>query len=388
MSHIDELIAELAPNGVPFYPMWQLTTWDKRFNAVDRHKQPRIGKYRYLLAKELSPLAVEGGDVKILTTNESNLWTNEEIVAGPVHDAEIIAIPWGGNAIVQHYSGRFITSDNRIAIANDPEQLDMKFLYYFMTNNLGELASFYRGSGIKHPSMAKVLDWRIPVPPLEVQREIVRVLDQFTQLEAELEAELEARRRQYEHYRRTVLDKAFDGSSVRKLGEIADLNWGDTNTTKSSYIKNGGYIAFSAAGPDGMLDHFDYDRNAVVLSAIGALSGKTWRASGRWSCIKNTIRFFSRDESVVLTDYLYWVTSVAGFWPRRGSAQPFISKGDADQVLIPVPSIEEQRRVVRTLDKFDALVNDITSGLPAEIAARRKQYEYYRDKLLTFTEAA
>ena len=148
MSRIDELIAQLCPEGVPFYPMWQLATWDKRFNAVDRYKQPRIEKYRYLLAKELSPLIVEGGDVKILTTNESDLWTNEELVDGPIHEAEIIAIPWGGNAIVQHYSGRFVTSDNRIAVANDPAKLNLKFLYYFMTNNLGELASFYRGSGI------------------------------------------------------------------------------------------------------------------------------------------------------------------------------------------------------------------------------------------------
>jgi type I restriction enzyme S subunit len=126
----------------------------------------------------------------------------------------------------------------------------------------------------------------------------------------------------------------------------------------------------------------------VVLSAIGAQAGKTWRTSGKWSCIKNTIRFFSRDESVVTTDYLYWITSRAGVFPRRGSAQPFISKGDADAVLIPVPPLEEQARIVAILDAFDSLVNDLSVGLPAELAARRKQYEHYRDRLLTFKEAA
>ncbi len=127
MSRIDELIAELCPDGVVFRPIRQLTTWDKKFNAVERFKQPEVRKYRYLLANEMTPFVVEGGDVKLLTTNDSNLWTTEAVVGGPIHEGEIIAIPWGGNAIVQYFNGRFVTSDNRIAVANDPNELSRLF---------------------------------------------------------------------------------------------------------------------------------------------------------------------------------------------------------------------------------------------------------------------
>jgi type I restriction enzyme S subunit len=171
------------------------------------------------------------------------------------------------------------------------------------------------------------------------------------------------------------------------MGEVADLNWGDTSKTKSSYVKNSsGFVAYSATGPDGLLDSYDYDKTGIVLSAIGALAGKTWLASGKWSCIKNTIRIFSVDENLVRTEFLYWVSSVPNYWPRRGSAQPFISKGDADSILVPIPSLQIQDEVCKTLRALQELIQDINSGLPAEIAARRQQYEYYRDKLLTFKE--
>lgn len=385
MSHIDDLIHELCPNGVEFKAVGEVTAKGSNIKWVNAGE----AEFQYIDLSSVDLVTRRIGETVSITADNAPSRARQIVQTGDVLFATTRPAQMRWAVIPAEYDGQ-IASTGYCVLRPDTSVVLTNFLAHILgADTFRQYVEANQVAG-NYPSIPdnRVRAYRIPVPPLEVQREIVRVLDQFTQLEAELEAELEARRRQYEHYRRTVLDKAFDGSSVRKLGEIADLNWGDTNTTKSSYIKNGGYIAFSAAGPDGMLDHFDYDRNAVVLSAIGALSGKTWRASGRWSCIKNTIRFFSRDESVVLTDYLYWVTSVAGFWPRRGSAQPFISKGDADQVLIPVPSIEEQRRVVRTLDKFDALVNDITSGLPAEIAARRKQYEYYRDKLLTFTEAA
>lgn len=385
MSHIDDLIHELCPNGVEFKAVGEVTAKGSNIKWVNAGE----AEFQYIDLSSVDLVTRRIGETVSITADNAPSRARQIVQTGDVLFATTRPAQMRWAVIPAEYDGQ-IASTGYCVLRPDTSVVLTNFLAHILgADTFRQYVEANQVAG-NYPSIPdnRVRAYRIPVPPLEVQREIVRVLDQFTQLEAELETELEARRRQYEHYRRTVLDKAFDGSSVRKLGEIADLNWGDTNTTKSSYIKNGGYIAFSAAGPDGMLDHFDYDRNAVVLSAIGALSGKTWRASGRWSCIKNTIRFFSRDESVVLTDYLYWVTSVAGFWPRRGSAQPFISKGDADQVLIPVPSIEEQRRVVRTLDKFDALVNDITSGLPAEIAARRKQYEYYRDKLLTFTEAA
>ncbi len=223
MSKIDELIQKFCPDGVEYQYLWQLTTWDKRFNAVENEKQPKVIKYHYLLASELKPLIAEDGDVKLLTTNTSDLWTTEELAGNKISNGEVVAIPWGGNPNVQYFNGRFLTADNRIATSNNTEVLDNKFLYYFLLNNIELIGTFYRGSGIKHPSMAKVLDLKIPVPPIELQRKIIDILDKFTQLEAELEAELEARKKQYEYYRNQLL--TFD-----------DVGGGTVDDTGRSYV--------------------------------------------------------------------------------------------------------------------------------------------------------
>ena len=137
----------------------------------------------------------------------------------------------------------------------------------------------------------------------------------------------------------------------RRLGEIADLNWGDTNTTKASYTPNG-FLAFSATGPDGFLPYHDFDRIGVVLSAIGANCGQTWLARGKWSCIKNTIRFWSKSAEAD-TEFLYWYTRNPDFWPRRGSAQPFISQGDARSLFIDLPDPSTQKAIASVLGALD-----------------------------------
>jgi type I restriction enzyme S subunit len=137
----------------------------------------------------------------------------------------------------------------------------------------------------------------------------------------------------------------------RPLGQVADVNWGDTSTTKASYSETG-FPAYSAAGNDGYLPYADFDRIGVILSAIGADCGKTWFARGKWSCIKNTIRFWATDPDVD-TEFLYWLTRDPAFWPKRGSAQPFISQGDARAVEIAYPSLAEQRAIAHILGTLD-----------------------------------
>ena len=136
-----------------------------------------------------------------------------------------------------------------------------------------------------------------------------------------------------------------------KLGEVADLTWGDTATTKAKYTDTG-YLAYSASGPDGLLPYADFDREGVVLSAIGADCGETWLAKGKWSCIKNTIRFWSKCDDVN-TAFLYWRTKGKNLWPKRGSAQPFISQGDARAMEITYPDLPIQRRIAAVLGALD-----------------------------------
>ena len=150
--------------------------------------------------------------------------------------------------------------------------------------------------------------------------------------------------------------EARDGARTPKrpehcLGDIADLNWGDTKTTKKSYTSVG-FPAYSAAGQDGLLPYHDFDRTGVVLSAIGAKCGRTWLVKGKWSCIKNTIRFWSISSDAD-TEYLYWLTRDPDFWPKRGSAQAFISQGDARAIRIALPGIDEQRAIAHILGTLD-----------------------------------
>lgn len=409
MSRIDELIAELCPDGVVFRPIWQLTTWDKKFNAVERFKQPEVRKYRYLLANEMMQFVVDGGDVKLLTTNDSNLWTTETAVGGPIYENEIVAIPWGGNAIVQYFNGRFVTSDNRIAVANDPSELSMKFLYYFIQGNLGTLASFYRGSGIKHPNMSKVLDWRIPVPPLEVQREIVRILDQFTQLEAELEAELEARRRQYEYYRGGLLAFSLDEVETVELSEAFETRNGYTpSKSDPTNWLNGTVPWFRMEDIRENGRVLDRALQRIPAKAVkggrlfpaGSLIFATSATIGEHALI--TVPFMSNQRFTAVwpkaeyadrfdMKFLYYYGFVIDEWCRNNTTTSSFASVDMSgfkRLRIPIPPIETQGRIASQLSHFDALVNDLSSGLPAELAARRKQYEYYRDKLLTFKELA
>lgn len=209
MTKLKELIKELCPNGVEIAPLWSLTIWDKRFNAVEKYKQPKVISYPYLLAADLFALEENNGNVFLLSTGEQTGWTTEEKAGRNMCEGEVVTMPWGKSRAVtdciKYYKGKFVTADNRIMTSSNKEKLLNKYLYYWFMSVGCVVDSFYRGSGIKHPDMAKVLDLQIPVPPLPVQEEIVRILDSFTELTVELAAELAARKKQYEYYRDKLL---------------------------------------------------------------------------------------------------------------------------------------------------------------------------------------
>ena len=207
MSKIDEL---LMNEEVEWKKLWEVTIWDKKFKGVDKFKQNKINKYHYYLSNELNKLSSDEGTIKILTTNKTKLYAIEENVKNNISEGEVVCIPWGGNTIVQYYSGKFITSDNRIATSLDTNKLNNKFLYYSLLNKIDLIASFYRGSGINHPDMCKVLNLEIPVPPIQVQEYVVSVLDEFETLINDISIgipkEIELRQKQYEYYREKLLD--------------------------------------------------------------------------------------------------------------------------------------------------------------------------------------
>ena len=377
---------------VEWKPLWSVTTWDKRFNAVEKEKQPKVIKYHYYLASELKPLIVDGGNVKLLTTNESDIWTTEELVQSNISEGEIIAIPWGGNPIVQYYKGKFVTADNRIATSNNTKILDNKFLYYFLLSKLDVISSFYRGSGIKHPSMYHVLEMLIPIPPLPVQTEIVRILDALTALTSELTSELTLRRKQYEYYREKLLSEeelekvGFEWKTLDQISENLDSK----RKPITSGLRTSGKIPYY--GASGIVDYvkdYIFDGNFLLISEDGAnllarntpiafsASGKIWVNNHA-----HILKFETYEERRFIEFYLNKIDLTPYI---SGAAQPKLNKKNLNSIKFPIPSIPEQQRIVSILDKFEALTNSITEGLPLSIEQSQKRYEYYRELLLDFS---
>jgi type I restriction enzyme, S subunit len=385
MTYLEKLLVGVE---VEWKRIWEVTTWDKRFNAVDNYKQPKTIKYHHLLANEIKPLIVENGDVKLLTTNETNLWTNEELAGSLISDSEIVAIPWGGNVVVQYFKGKFLTGDNRIAVSNDTSFLNTKFLYYFLKNNVDLLESFYRGAGIKHPSMANVLDVEIPIPPLEIQQKIVAILDAFTELTAELTAELTGRKQQYVYYRHKLL--SFDNPNVQweSLENLAE-NLDSKRKPVTSGMREAGDIPYY--GASGIVDYvkdYLFDGDYLLVSEDGAnliarntpiafsVTGKSWVNNHA-----HVLKFNSYSERRFVE---YYLNSIDLTPYISGAAQPKLNQKNLNSIKIPNPPFEVKEKTVSILDKFDTLTTSITEGLPKEIELRKKQYEYYRDMLLSF----
>ncbi len=287
-----------------------------------------------------------------------------------------------------------------------------------------------------------IAPFRIPVPPLEVQREIVNVLDTFTKLEAELEAELEARRRQYQYYRDALLGFEFPSSggvpegrggslaevpprqaspatpplegnikaqSARwaTLGEIGKFIRG-RRFTKADYVEDG--VACIHYGE--IYTHYGISANEVI-SHVRPDMKATLRFAKPGDVVITDVGETVEDvgkavawigaEDVAIHDHCYafrhsmnpkfisYCMQTASFiaekakYVARTKVNTLLIDGFS-KIRIPVPPREEQERIVAILDKFDVLVNDISIGLPAEIKARRQQYAYYRDRLLTFKE--
>ncbi|HPD60128.1 MAG TPA: restriction endonuclease subunit S, partial [Paludibacteraceae bacterium] len=135
---------------------------------------------------------------------------------------------------------------------------------------------------------------------------------------------------------------------VVKLGEVCKVDWGNTSLTKKLYTANG-YPAFSAAGNDGFLDFYEHDGEAVILSAIGARSGKCFYASGKWTAIKNTIVIKSNNETKINLLFLYFFVNNENYWHKSGSGQPFISIGVAQKQKLPLPPLPEQQKMAAVL---------------------------------------
>lgn len=391
MSKINDLIIRLCPNGVEYRKLGEIC-------KINKGKQ--LNK-ALLLNDGVYPV-INGG------INPSGYWNEFN------YTEKKIAISQGGASAghVTYQLTKFWAGAHCYVVDNCDDNIVYKYLYHFLKSKEKELKESQIGAGIPSVSLDEIYKLKIPVPPLEIQKEVVRILDKFgeleVELEAKLEAELEMRQSQYKYWSAKLLDK---DENLYKIGDLFEFKNGI----------NKGKDYFGTGNP--IINYVDvYKNNKITKNIVNGLVEANVEDLDRYSCRKGDV-FFTRtsetreevgyasvllesmDDSVfsgfllrarpltdkLLPEYCAYcfssprvradIISKANYTTRATVTGSILSK-----IEIYVPSKDEQKNIVEILDKLHALINLFVIGIPVEIQLRKKQYEYYRDKLLSFEQ--
>ena len=369
MSKLDKLLRELCPDGVKYKKLVDAVSIE-RGKRVVRSQLSIRGKYP-VYQNSLTPLGYH-------TDYNYNANTTFIIVAGA--------------------AGEIGFSDKAFWAADDcftvvcPENVLNRYIYHLLLNNQNQLASKVRKASIPRLSRSAIENLVIPIPPLDVQREIVRMLDSYTEsvveLQRQLTAELTARKTQYGYYRNKFLD--FESSvSVKTIGDICDVVVGGeppTDCIKGDVRDSTHIYPVWGNGKEvyGYSGTYKIDRDAVVISSIGANTGAVYYKEAFFTPIIRLKVILPKDNRINAR-FLFHALSGTTI-KSKSSSVPNMNANEIKAIKIPVPPLDVQNRIVNVLDNFEKICSDLNIGLPAEIEARQKQYEYYRDKLLTFAE--
>ena len=386
MTRLDKLMCELCPDGVEYC------------NLID-----------FLAIKN-------GGDYKHFGVGSYPVYGSGGIMAYIDHYAynkPSVLIPRKGSIDKLYYVEEpFWNVDTIFYTDINTEKAVPKYVYYCLQSE--HLEQYNTAGGV--PSLTqKVLNKiRIPLPPIEVQREIVRILDDFAEqterLKAELTAELTARKKQYEYYRDKLLDRPHDSAKIITIGELGAWSGGKTPSMDNLDYWEDGTIPWITS-KDMKVPTLEDTADHITKQAISEASMTVYPPNGiavvtRSGILKHTLPVaFVPFETTVNQDIKMLVAG-EGVLPRyafhaiQGKSPDILAKtkkqgGTVDSLefkrfldyKIPLPSLEVQKSLIEVLDNFDAICSDLNIGLPAEIEARQKQYEYYRDMLLTFAES-
>jgi len=405
MANLDRLIEELCPDGVEYKTIEEIAnlTMGTSPSGNTISENPNEGIEFHQGKSYFSDMMLQSSNVyTVAPVKLASAGSIIMSVRAPVGDSNI--------------TDREIAIGRGLCAMKGKESLDTKFLYYFIDANIHEIKKKSNGSTFESINTYDIKVMSIPIPPLPIQHEIVRILDKFTELTAELEAklktELETRKKQYEYYRDSLCDySGRKGITFLSVADLFDFKNG-LNKGKEFFGKGTPIVNFTDV----------FKKRWLTKDMLKGLVDVTPTEIDRYSAKKGDV-FFTRTsetqeeigmtsvliddvESCVFsgfvlrarpkTDYLlpkfcsYFfsarqirqrIVQSSTFTTRALTSGPKLSR-----ILVPIPPLSEQERIVAILDRFDALTTDISSGLPAEIEARRKQYEYYRDKLLTFKE--
>ena len=311
----------------------------------------------------------------------------QDYVEGYTHDGEFVLIAEDGSASLENYSiqwavGKF-WANNHVHVVNGKEKLNNRFLYHYLTNM--NFIPFLTGKERAKLTKAKLQQIPIPIPPLPVQTEIVKILDALTALTSELTSELTLRRKQYEYYREKLL--SFDsleqlniGGAKKKLIDVAKIK----NGKDWKHLGEGDIPIYGSGGIMGYVDTYSYDKPTVLIPRKGTITNIFYLEEPFWNV--DTIYYTEIDRTQILPKYFYHFMKTVDLTKLdTGSGRPSLTQAILNEITIFVPSIEEQQRIVSILDKFETLTHSITEGLPLAIEQSHKLYEYYRELLLNFS---
>ena len=374
-NYIDRLVAELCPEGVEFYPIEELFITRNGYTPSKSNssywENGTVPWFRMEDIRENGGILSES----LQSVHESALKKGGMFPAGSIIVATSATI--GEHALI---NVDFLCNQRfTVLILKDEFKnlLSPKFLYYYSFVLDRWCLANTTQSSFASVDMKRFKKFEFPVPPMEIQDAIVEILDKFTNLEAELEAELEARTLQYEYYRDSLFE-ALDCPRV-PLDSFAKIKNGKTYKDFGA----GNIPVYGSGGIMTYVDRFSYNKPTVLIPRKGSLGNLFYLEEPFWNV--DTIFYTEIDEEQVIPKFLYYFLKTAHLEDlNTAGGVPSLTQKVLNKVLIPVPSLEEQQRIVDILDRFDALTGSLSEGLPAELAARRSQYEYYRDQLLTF----
>ena len=404
MSKLEKLIQQLCPDGVEYKTLGEIAIDIYRGSGIKRDQVTTSGTPCVRYGEIYTTYGI-WFDHCVSYTDESQLSSKKYFEHGDI----LFAIT--GESVEDIAKSCAYVGHEKCLAGGDivvlKHKQDPKYLSYALSSSDAILQKT-KGkvkSKVVHASVPSIKEIRIPVPPLPVQEEIARILDTFTELTAELTAELTDRRKQYEYYNDELL--RFYNVPYKSLEELCDIvdyrgktpkkvNSGTFLVTAKNIRK--GYIDYKKSqefvSPN---DYADVMRRG--LPKIGDVLITTEAPCGNVAQIdrenialaQRVIKYRPKSADELNSTFLKYILLGIEFQNKllaaaTGGTVKGIKGSKLHQLTIPVPSLVEQERIVSILDRFDALCNDLTSGLPAEIEARQKQYEYYRDKLLTFKE--
>ncbi|MDQ5652771.1 restriction endonuclease subunit S [Klebsiella pneumoniae] len=313
----------------------------------------------------------------------------QDYVDGYTHDGEYVLIAEDGSASLENYSIQYATgkfwANNHVHVVRGKERVHSRFLYHYLC--IVNFLPFLTGGGRAKLTKGQLIEIPVPIPcpdnpekSLAIQSEIVRILDTFTALTAELTAELTMRKKQYNYYRDQLL--SFDEGEVewKTLGEITRKIASGRNKTRQA---EGDFPVYGSTGLLGFTNEPAYSGDLLLVARVGAYAGLVNAVSGHFDVSDNTLIIHPSDSWNSRFAF-HQLTHMNLNQYAVGAGQPLITGGMLKNLKVPVPSLNEQTRIAKILDKFETITVSITEGLPREIELRQKQYEYYRDLLFSF----